>query len=669
MSTQDHQVYLDLSQALHGHNHRYHVLEDPVISDAEYDRMLAELRDMESEHPEWATPDSPSQRVGGGLIDKFEKVAHPAPILSLSNAFDADGVRDWLARIGRVDERALNADFSVEPKLDGLSVVLHYRDGVFVQGATRGNGDIGEDITANLRTLRSLPLRIPVNGGEAPPFLVVRGEAFFYLDDFENLNKSQAEKDDKIYVNPRNTASGALRQIDPALTASRPLSLFIYQIVTGEGPLPETQSETLKFLSDLGFPVPTAQHCRTIDDVIPWLAHWTDKRAKLNYEIDGVVVKVNQHTLFNDLGVVGKDPRAAVAFKFPAQEVTTTLNEIRVNVGRTGVLTPYAVLEPVIISGVTVRQATLHNFEFIEEKDIRPGDRVLIKRAGDVIPYVIGPILAARPKDGLPLYVPPEICPDCGEPVHRPEGEVAYYCINPTCPAQQIRIIEHFVSRGAMDIAGLGIKIVELLIEHKLVEDSADLYSLDREAVLALEGFAEKRVDNLLAAIELSKSQTLGRMINALGIPGVGEVMAEELGDRFGSLAGLAEAGLEALESMEGVGPNIAEAVDLWFTQPRNQELLSKFKSAGVWPMAEVSEFGGPTPLDGLTFVITGTLPSLSRTEAKALIQQHGGKVTGSVSKKTNYLLAGENAGSKLTKAEELGVNVLGEVELQALLA
>ena len=662
--------YAELSKALHLHNYRYHVLDDPIITDGEYDQLLVELREIEAQHPDWVTSHSPSQRIGGDLIDKFEKVVHPGSILSLGNAFDADGIREWLSRISRVDERALGADFTVEPKLDGLSVVLHYRDGVFVQGATRGNGEIGEDITANLRTVRSLPLRIPVASGTTPPpYLVVRGEAFFYLNDFEALNKDQAEKGDKIYVNPRNTASGALRQIDPALTASRPLSIFIYQIVTGEGELPATQWETLNYLRDLGFAVPEAQLCQDIEAVLPWLADWTERRAKLRYEIDGVVVKINEHALFTDLGVVGKDPRAAVAFKFPAQEVTTTLNEILVNVGRTGVLTPYAVLEPVIISGVTVRQATLHNFEFIDDKDIRPGDRVLIKRAGDVIPYVIGPIIGARPKEGLAEYQPPAQCPVCVESVHRPEGEVAYYCINPTCPAQQIRIIEHFVSRGAMDIAGLGIKIVELLIENELVRDSADLYTLEHAAVLALEGFAEKRVDNLLAAIEASKAQPLGRLINALGISGVGEVMADELGDTFGSLDGLANATAEALEAMEGVGPNIAEAVLAWFERPRNKTLIQKFRAANVWPVVETRAPAGPTPLEGMTFVITGTLPSLSRNQAKSLIQDHGGKVTGSVSKKTDYLLAGENAGSKLTKAQDLEVAILSEDGLTALIS
>ncbi len=664
-----------LREQLNFHNYRYHVLDDPIISDYEYDRMLVELKEIEQAHPEWLTPDSPSQRVGGAIVERFEKVVHPAPILSLGNAFDEQGLRAWLSRIARIDERVQSADFSVEPKLDGLSVVLHYREGLFVQGATRGNGEVGEDITANLRTVKGLPLRIPVRAAAEPdrsevaappPYLVVRGEAFFYLDDFERLNARQAELGEKIYVNPRNTASGALRQLDPSLTASRPLSLFIYQIVSGEGSLPSAQSETLSYLRSLGFPVPQANHCPDLDSVIPLLADWEERRRTLNYEIDGVVIKINDHALFNDLGVVGKDPRGAIAYKFPAQEVTTELLEIGVNVGRTGVLTPYAVLDPVEIGGVTVRQATLHNFEYIQEKDIRPGDRVLVKRAGDVIPYVIGPVVGARPPGGLPQYVPPRTCPACGEAVSSPEGEVAWYCDNPSCPAQRIRNLEHFVSRGAMDIEGLGIRIVEQLVRAELVEDAADLYSLKRDDLLELEGFAEKKADNLLAAIEASKAQSFGRMINALGIRGVGTVMAEDLAARFRDLDRLSAAQLEDLEAMEGVGPNIAAAVVEWFARPRHRELLEKFRSSGVWPTVQEPEPGsqGPGPFEGRTFVITGTLPGMTREQARSLIQENGGKVTGSVSKNTDYLLAGEKAGSKMTKAEALGIPVWSEADL-----
>ncbi|MCB9136470.1 MAG: NAD-dependent DNA ligase LigA [Anaerolineales bacterium] len=674
------QHLLHLRQQINYHNYRYNVLDDPIISDYEYDQLLVELRALETAHPEWITSDSPTQRVGGTPVEKFEKVRHPAPILSLANAFSFDDIRAWLERIARLDERVLTTTFTVEPKLDGLSVVLHYRDGLFIQGATRGDGEIGEDITANLRTIKSLPLKIPVNpspspggrgaGGESDaPTIVVRGEALIFRKDFDEMNRRLAEAGEKTYQNPRNTAAGTLRQLDPALTASRPLTLLIYQIVSGEGELPQTQLGTLENLHTLGFPVPPSYHCQTLEEVFPILEEWTDKRNSLEYEIDGMVIKINDHALFRDLGFVGKDPRGAIAYKFPAQEVTTTLLDIGVNVGRTGVLTPYAILDPVEIGGVIVKQATLHNFDYIAEKDIRVGDRVRLKRAGEVIPYVIGPVLAARPpSEELPVFIPPTQCPVCGQPVENPSGEVAWYCVNAACPEQLVRNIEHYVSRGAMDIVGLGIKIVEQLIAEKLVADVADLYLLSRDALLGLEGFAEKKADNLLAAIEASKAQPLGRLINALGIRGVGAVMANDLTRFYPNLDALAAATLDDLQQIEGVGPNTAQALVDWFARPRNQELIAKLKGAGVWPVTETRVVGAQ-PLAGLTFVITGTLPTMSREEATALIEGHGGKVTGSVSKKTSYLLAGENAGSKLTKAQELNVPVLDEGQLRGMLA
>jgi len=662
----------ELHQLIHYHNYRYNVLDDPVISDYEYDQLMMELRGIETTHPEWVTPDSPSQRVGGTPIERFDKVQHPAPILSLSNAFSFDDIRAWLERIARVDERVHDIDFTVEPKLDGLSVVLHYRNGMFVQGATRGDGEIGEDITSNLRTIKALPLRIPPSpAGEAHegPTLVVRGEAFFFKKDFVALNKRLEEAGERTYQNPRNTAAGTLRQLDPSLTASRPLTLYIYQIVTGEGALPPTQWDTLQTLRALGFPTPPAYHCKSIEEISPILEEWTEKRETLDYEIDGMVIKINDHVLFRDLGFVGKDPRGAIAYKFPAVEVTTTLNEIGVNVGRTGVLTPFAMLEPIEIGGVIVKQATLHNFDYIAEKDIRVGDRVRIKRAGEVIPYVIGPVIAARPTPPGPEYVPPANCPVCGQPVENPPGEVAWYCVNAACPAQLIRNVEHFVSRGAMDIVGLGIKIVEQLIEAGLVKDVADLYALQRDQLLELEGFAEKKVENLLASIEVSKGQPLWRLVNAVGIRGVGSVMATDLARQYADLEALSRATEETLQALEGVGPNIATAIVDWFARPRNRELITKLKAVGVWPVSEtrlVSD--APQPFAGLVFVITGTLPTMSREEATALIEAHGGKVTGSVSKKTDYLLAGESAGSKLTKAQTLNVPIIDEARLREMM-
>ncbi len=660
-----------LRSEIRRHNYRYYVLNAPVISDAEYDALMRELRAIEEAHPDWITPDSPTQRAGAPPAEGFEKVRHPAPILSLANAFSAEEVHAWYERILKLDERVAQTGFVVEPKIDGLTVVLHYRDGVFVQGVTRGNGEVGEDITANVRTIKAVPLKIPLSPEttalKVPAYLVVRGEAFIFKADFKRLNAELAARGEKTYLNPRNTAAGSLRQLDPQVTAKRPLTLLTYQIVHAQdGEIPATQWGTLNFLREVGFPVADiARRFDTLEEAIAYAEQLGAQRESLGYEIDGVVIKLDDLQVAADLGFVGKDPRGAIALKFPSQEVTTTLEDIRVNVGRTGVLTPYAVLESVEIGGVMVERATLHNFDFIAEKDIRLGDRVLVKRAGEVIPYVIGPVVEARTGAERP-FVPPETCPSCGQPVEHFEGEVAWYCVNAACPAQLVRRVEHFVSRGAMDIVGLGIKIVEQLIQAGLVQDVADLYSLKREALLGLEGFAEKKADNLLAAIEASRQRPLARLVNALGIRGVGEVMAAQLVARYPSLDALATATQQELETIEGVGPNIAAAIVDWFSRPRNRLVLEKLKSAGVWPVEKTTD-REPTaqPLAGLTFVITGTLPTMSRAQAKAFIQQHGGKVTSSVSKKTDYLLAGENPGSKLTKAQALGVPVIDEARLQ----
>lgn len=663
--------YKALKKILSEHSYCYYVLNEPAVSDSEYDRLLVELRQIEADHPEWITPDSPSQRIGAQPAEKFEKVQHLTPILSLANAFDGDELRAWLERIAKIDERALDANFVVEPKLDGLTVVLQYDDGVFVRGATRGNGDVGEDITQNLRTLQSLPLRIPIkpNGPQPPTRLVVRGEVFINFADFDELNQGLLEAGEKTYVNPRNTAAGALRQLDPAITAARPLTMLCYAIVTGDGELPDTQWGTIGYLRELGFPVfGDIKKYGDIESSVQACEAWIEKRSELKFEIDGAVVKINDLVLANDLGVVGKDPRGAIAFKFPAQEVTTHLLDIGVNVGRTGVLTPYAILEPVEIGGVLVSQATLHNFDFIAEKDIRKGDNLLVKRAGDVIPYVIGPVLVERKKDVLP-YQPPKVCPVCGEPIQHNEGEVAWYCINPACPAQLKRIIEHFVSRATLDIVGLGIKIVEQLVDSGLINDAADLYTLERENLLELEGFAEKKVDNLLASIETSKKQPLSRLIFALGIPGVGEVVSTELARNFLDLDLLSQADVEDFETIPGIGPNIAEALIVWFGQQQNHKILEKLRTAEMWPRStsQVGEAQDHLPFYGMSFVITGTLPEFSRKQAKEFIVSNGGKVVSSVSKKTTYLVAGEKPGSKLEKAQGLGIDILDEKNLREL--
>lgn len=661
--------YIELKKQVNFHNYRYHVLDTPLISDLEYDRLMNSLKAIEAAHPEWIMADSPTQRVGGQAVEKFVKIQHPKPVLSLANAFEFHDVKAWIDRISKLDERVTKADFVVEPKFDGLTVILDYRNGAFFQGATRGDGDIGEDITQNLRTIKSLPLSIPVKESKLhiPDRLVVRGEVLILLDDFKELNETLLEAGEKTYLNPRNTAAGSLRQLDPAITAKRPLMLFTYDILVGDDTVPNTQHERLDYLKQLGFPVTSfVEYCKDLSEVEKSAEKWNGRRDELPFEVDGIVIKINDLALANELGSVGRDPRGAIALKFPAREVTTRLADIGVNVGRTGVLTPYAILDPVEVSGVVVKQATLHNFDYIKDKDIRIGDRVLLKRAGDVIPYIIGPVVDAR-SGSEKEYIPPAHCPSCGEPVEHIAGEVAWYCVNSSCPAQLVRNVEHFVSRGTMDIVGLGIKIVEQLIDAGLVKSVPDLYTLNKEQLLTVEGFAEKKADNLLSAIDTSKAQKLSRLISALAIRGVGEVMAVTLADNYKNLDNLAHATVDELQKIEGIGPNIAQAIVDWFDREANQILIDRLKENGVWPVAEeVSENNGKTStaLSGMIFVITGTLPHYSRDEMKILIQSNGGKVVDSVSKKTNWLLAGENAGSKLDKAKSLGVQIIDEESL-----
>ncbi|MCI0393821.1 MAG: NAD-dependent DNA ligase LigA [Chloroflexi bacterium] len=663
---------VQLRQEIQYHLYRYHVLDSPVISDAEYDALYRELVALEEAHPELATPDSPTQRAGAEPLDGFEKVEHPAPILSLGNAFSVEGVYAWRTRIGRLLPPGVKPDYVVEPKIDGLTVVLTYRNGRFVQGATRGNGEVGEDITANLRTLYALPKRIPVDpqsGLAAPAYLVVRGEAFMTLDKFEQLNQARLAAGEPLYMNPRNTAAGSLRQLDPRMTASRPLTLFCYDVVAWEGvELPETQWERLAWLREMGFPVsPDIAHCPDLDGVVDIYQEWLKKRNEINYEVDGVVIKINDQALARSLGFVGKDPRGALALKFPAQEKTTRLLGVVVNVGRTGVLIPNAVLEAVEIGGVVVKNATLHNFDEIARKDIRIGDMVVVKRAGDVIPHIMGPVVELR--NGTESVVQrPTHCPFCNSPVVQLPGEVAIYCDNAACPEQLVRRIEYFVSRGAMDIGTFGSQTSALLIEKGLIHDVADIYFLKREDLLQLEGFQEKKVDNLLAGVAASKAQPAERLLTALGIRYVGGVVAGLLLGALGSLDAIAAASQEELQAIDGIGPQTAAAVYAWFRDPHNLALLAKLRAAGLRFSAQ-RQAAGPQPLAGLTFVITGTLPTMSRDEAREFIEVHGGKVTGSVSSKTDYLVAGEAAGSKLDKAQELGVLVIDEAKLRELAA
>lgn len=661
-----------LRSELHAHNHRYHVLQAPVVSDGEYDALLRELAGLEAAHPKLAVADSPTQRVGGGVAEKFAKVRHPQPILSLANAFGAADVAAWFARIVKLDERVAGSAFVVEPKIDGLTVVLHYADGIFVLGATRGDGETGEDITANLRTVRALPLRLPVAANatlKAPHRLVVRGEAFFPTAAFETWNNSLAAAGERTYVNPRNAASGALRQLDSSLTAGRPIALLCYQILEMEGAVASTQWQVLELLRALGFPVaPTARRCAALPDAIAECESWAERRDTLGYGTDGLVIKLDDLLLQRELGYSGKDPRGAVAFKFPSQEVTTQLLDIGVTVGRTGVLTPFASLEAVEVGGVTVRNATLHNFDFIAEKDIRIGDRVLIKRAGEVIPYIIGVMPGARITK-LRSFKPPAVCPECSAPVHQTEGEVALYCVNAACPAQRKRNLEHFAGRSAMDVEGLGERVAEQLVDAGLVQDAADIFLLNKEQLLGLEGFAEKKAASLLAAIAAVRTRPLERLLVALGMRSVGDVLARDLAARFGSLDALRACDAAELQALDGVGPATAAAIADWFAQPGNQQLLHKLQAANCWPVQEARAQPLSGPLTGRTFVITGTLPGLSREAAAELIAGAGGKVSGSISKKTSYLLAGENPGSKLTRAQELGVPVIDATALKAIIA
>jgi len=654
-----------LRRLLNEHNYRYHVLSAPIISDGEYDALYHELRRIEEADPQLIMPDSPTQRAGYEPISDLPKITHPRPILSLSNAFSAEDVLAWYERIRKLLPPDTALDFVVEPKFDGLTVVLTYEDGVLVRAATRGNGEVGDDVTANVRTVETIPLRVPVLGGTPPTYLAVRGEILFLKDDFEKLNARMIADGLPPYVNARNTASGTLKQKDPRITAERDLTAFVYDVVEMGAEAPPTQWETLGYLRQLGFHLSdTAQHFDDIYAVLDFLRGFEAQRNALPFAIDGLVIKVNHHALFRELGVVGKDPRGATAYKFPAEEVTTQLLGVEVTVGRTGIITPTAVLEPVFL-GVTIKNASLHNYDQIAEKDIRLGDRVLIKRSGDVIPYVIGVVVDARNGTETPI-IPPSYCPFCHSAVIRPEGEVAYYCSNLACPERIARNLIFFVSRGAMDIDGLGESGVRLLIEKDLIQDEGDLFFLSAELLLGLEGFAQKKVDNLLASIAAAKTRPLSKLVASLGIRGVGSTVAALLTGYFDSLDALMDATEADLLHIDGIGPTTAQAIIEWFAQARSHQLIEKFRAAGANLSAQRSAKTSDN-LAGLTFVLTGTLPTMSREDASTLIEMHGGSIKSSVSKKTDYVVAGEAAGSKLTKAQELGITVLDEQGLLAL--
>ncbi|HET6233128.1 MAG TPA: NAD-dependent DNA ligase LigA [Longimicrobiaceae bacterium] len=664
----------ELRSTLERANHDYYVRDAPTRADAEYDRLFRELKELEAARPDLRTPDSPTQRVGAEPSSRLEKTEHLAPMLSLDNAFGPDELRAWETRNARIAGEVLEAGYVVEPKIDGLAVALTYEHGVFVRGATRGNGTVGEDVTPNLRTIRQIPLRLREDGPAPPPLMEVRGEVYMSLPGFEAMNRRRAAEGLATFANPRNAAAGALRQLDPSITAQRPLRFFAYAVETGRGEPPfASQWDLLEALRAWGFPVNgLARTCAGLDEVLEFVTEFERTRGGLDYEVDGAVVKVNPLPLHEELGSVGREPRWATAYKYAPDLVETTLLDILINVGRTGALNPYALLEPVEVGGVVVRQSTLHNEEDIRRKDLRKGERVLVKRAGEVIPQVVGPVLTEGQERG-PVFTNPTECPACHTPVERPEGEAMVYCPNSACPARIYWGVVHFASRGAMDIRGLGERTIQQMLERtredgtRLVEDVGDLYRLTMDDLLALEGFKEKSARNLLDGIEASKKQGLARALFGLGVRHVGEVAAQTLARHFGSIERLMAATTEEIESVHSIGHTMAEALHSWMAEPRNRQTVDKLRAAGLVLTEDRPE---PTegPLTGKTFVITGTLPSLSRGDATALIERNGGRVTGGVTKKTDYLLAGADAGSKQQKARELGVAEISEADLLALL-
>jgi DNA ligase (NAD+) len=655
----------ELRRSLERASHEYYVLDRPEISDLEYDRMYRELLDLEAQHEELRTLDSPTQRVGAPPSGQLAKHTHLLPMISLGNAFDDDELREWEVRIARQVGTDAAGGYSAELKIDGTAVSLTYENGVFVTGATRGNGTIGEIVTANLRTMRDIPLRLR---DDNPPRIVeIRGECYLPFDAFERLNEERAKAGEPIFANPRNSAAGSLRQLDPAMTAKRPLHFFGFAAsAPSDVALPfSTQGELLDTLERWGFPVEShRQHANTLEDVTKF-AHDVEHslRAQLNFGIDGVVVKVNSLRMQEELGIIGgREPRWAIARKFAPDIAITKLLAIEVNVGRTGALNPYAMLEPVEIGGTTVKLATLHNEELIHEKDLRVGDWVQVKRAGDVIPQVLASLPERR--EGTPRkWYMPKRCPSCNTPVLKDEEEVAVYCPNVECPGRQLEGLVHFASRGAMDIRGLQYKRIAQLIEAGLVHDMADLYSLTVEQLVSLERFAEKSAEQLVAALDESKKRPLSRLLNGLGVRHVGEGAAQLLARHFGSLDALMEASAEDIEHVRGIGDIIAKSVAEYFSEPNTRKLMERLRKAGLTLTEPQAKVVGRS-LAGATVVITGTLPTLSRTAATELVQAHGGNVTSSVSKSTTFVVAGDAAGSKLEKARTLGIEVIDEAGL-----
>ncbi len=657
----------DLREKLRYHEYRYYVLDDPEISDAAYDRMMNRLKELEAAHPELVTPDSLTVRVGGTPRDGFQKVQHVRPMLSLDNAFSYEVLREWDRRV-REGSGQQKIEYIAEHKFDGLSISLQYEDGMLVRGVTRGDGTTGEDVTPNVKTIRSIPLRVDaaaLKKNKVPVEFEVRGEIMMTKKAFEALNREQERIGGKIFVNARNSAAGAVRVLDPAITAARRLDFFAYYLlVDGKVPFPK-HSDSLQALKQLRFRASDDwKLCAGIEAVTAYCDDWDSKREKLPYEIDGVVVKVNSIPIQNELGYTSKAPRWAMAYKYPARQETTVVNDIIVQVGRTGTLTPVAVLEPVQVGGVTVSRSTLHNMDEIERLGLQIGDMVLIERAGEVIPHVLK--VVKEGKNRRPFRMPRH-CSECGSTIHHAEGEVAYRCVNAACPAKRKESILHFAGRHAMNIDGLGDKIVDQLVDKGLVKDVADLYALKEDEVARLERMAEKSAQNLLEEIEASKKNSLERLIYALGIQFVGERTAQLLAEHFSSLEELAAAEEEQLVEMPEVGPKVAASIVEFFSEPANRQLIKKLNKAGVHPTAE-KRVVKSQKLAGKSFVFTGGLANRSREEAGEIVQQHGGKVSGSVSKKTDYVVVGTDPGSKYDKAKELCVTILSETEFEKLL-
>ncbi|MBA4538248.1 NAD-dependent DNA ligase LigA [Bacillus aquiflavi] len=651
----------ELHSLLNQYNYEYHVLDQPTVPDAEYDQLLAELIKLEEQYPQLKTPDSPTERVGGAVLEMFEKVEHRTQMLSLTNAFTENDLRDFDRRV----HQAVEEDFSYvcELKIDGLAVSLRYENGVFIQGSTRGDGMVGENITANLKTIGSIPLRL-----NKAVSIEVRGEAYMPKRSFELLNKTREQKGEEPFANPRNAAAGSLRQLDPRIAASRNLDIFVYAIADDANIGVLTHSEGLDFLDTLGFKTnKERKKFKDIDDVLQYIEEWTEKRGNLPYEIDGIVIKVDSLAQQEELGATAKSPRWAIAYKFPAEEVVTVLEDIELNVGRTGVITPTATLAPVRIAGTTVQRASLHNEDLIREKDIKIGDYVVVKKAGDIIPEVVNVLIDRRTGDEKDFHMPKQ-CPACESDVVRLDGEVALRCINPKCPAQIQEGLIHFVSRNAMNIEGLGEKVISQLFHERLVKDVADLYKLTAEQLLHLERMGEKSVQNLLNAIEASKGNSLERLLFGLGIRHVGEKAAKTLAQHFLTIDSLMKATVEDLLAINEIGEKMADSIVTFFEKEEVIELMKELKAANV-----NMEYNGPLPISaeesdsffiGKTIVLTGKLQQLTRNEAKERLEALGGKVSGSVSKKTDLVVAGTDAGSKLKKAQSLGIEVWNEERL-----